>query len=46
MPKLKRVIQVVLCKHETDPTLWRLCAGGTLRECTLCYEMQEVKHGA
>lgn len=43
MPKPPKIrLPVIACKHETDSTLWRLCAGTNLKECVLCYEMQEV----
>lgn len=44
MRKRDSIQPTLPCRHEIDPTLWRLCADGTLRECTQCYEMQEVRH--
>lgn len=42
MPKRERKLPVVECKHVEDPTLWRRCKGTTLKECVLCYTLEDV----
>lgn len=42
MSKRTVLLPLIPCKHETDSSLWRLCKGTNLRECTLCYSLEEV----
>lgn len=43
MPKRDRIVPVLPCKHEVDQTLWRYCKGTNLKECVVCYTLEEVK---
>jgi len=43
MAKRDQILPVIPCIHETDLTVWRYCKGTSLKECVVCYTLEEVK---